>query len=54
MSDLKRFAIFTGRVAPVVYPLCFVAARDKRHALQIARQTFMLSRKAYATQEGAR
>lgn len=45
----RRFLIFKGRERRTW--LCVVAARDKRHALSIARRIFYLSRSAFALEE---
>ena len=45
----RRFLIFKGRTRPTW--LCVVAARDKRHALTIARRIFFLERTAFALEE---
>ena len=44
-----RFLIFKSRERKTW--LCVVAARDKRHALTIARRIFYLSRSAFALEE---
>lgn len=47
--NLHRFLIY--RSAKAKHFLCVCAARDKRHALKIARQNFKLDRTAYAIPE---
>lgn len=50
-QGLRRFLVFADQ-SDRRY-LCVCAARDKRHALKIARQTgFRLSRTAFAILEG--
>jgi len=48
-KDLRRFYVFRSSTARDY--LCVCAARDKRHALKIARQNFKLDRTAYAMLE---
>ena len=46
-TRLVRHLVYRRREARTY--LCVCAARDKRHALRIARQMFRLDRNAYAT-----
>ena len=46
---MKRFLIYRSDTAK--HFLCICSARDKAHALKIARQIFFLSRTAYAVPE---
>ena len=46
---MTRFLIYRSAAAQQF--LCVCAARDKRHALKIARRMFRLDRTAYAMQE---
>ena len=48
---LNRYLIY--RSAASRNFLCICAARDKRHALKIARQNFRLERTAYAVAESS-
>ena len=48
---MTRFLIYRSAAARQF--LCVCAARDKRHALMIARRMFRLERTAYAMQEAA-
>lgn len=47
---MRRFLVYTGRDRRT--HLCVVLARDKADALRVARQTFTLTRKAFALEEG--
>ena len=49
MTNLIRYRIYRSRESREY--LCVCAARDKRHALAIARQNFHLGRGAYAREE---
>ena len=49
MNALKRYKIYRSDAAKNF--LCICAARDKRHALVIARRMFQLQRTAYAVME---
>jgi hypothetical protein len=49
MTPLIRYMVFTAPSRRE--PLCICAARDKKHALKIARQLFALPRTAYAVEE---
>lgn len=46
---MDRYLVF--RSASSANHLCVCAARDKRHAVKIARRLFRLDRTAYAVQE---
>lgn len=46
---MTRFLIYRSAAARQL--LCVCAARDKRHALKIARRMFRLERTAYAMKE---
>jgi hypothetical protein len=46
---MKRFLVFSSRTRST--HLCVCMARDRRHALAVARQLFTLKRDAYAVQE---
>lgn len=48
---MTRFLIYRSSAARQF--LCVCAARDKRHALAIARRMFRLDRTAYAMKEAA-
>jgi hypothetical protein len=47
---MTRFLVYSGRTKRTY--LCVVAARDKVHALKVARQMFNLTKKAFAMEEG--
>jgi hypothetical protein len=47
----KRFRIYRGRNSKTY--LCVVSARDKAHALEIARRTFFLGIEAFSVEESA-
>lgn len=49
---LHRFHVYRTRTSP--RRLCICAARDKAHALRIARGIWQLDRTAYATPESLR
>jgi hypothetical protein len=49
-TPLRRFLVY--RSAKSRQHLCVCAARDRRHALSIARQMFPLERTAFAVPEG--
>lgn len=49
MDTVRRFLVFRSREARDF--LCVCAARDRRHALKIARRMFRLERSAYAETE---
>lgn len=51
MKGLRRFLVY--RTAASRGFLCVCAARDRRHAVKIARQQFRLGRTAYAIEEVA-
>ena len=48
-NPLRRYLVY--RSAKARNHLCVCAARDRRHALRIARQMFTLERSAYAVPE---
>lgn len=52
MSVCFRYLVFRSRQART--HLCVVAARDQRHALQIARRIWTLPRTAFALMEGSK
>lgn len=47
---LRRFYVYRSGDSRSF--LCVCAARDRRHALRIARQMFRLTRTAFAVEEG--
>ena len=49
-SPLRRYLVYRSRKSRGY--LCVCAARDRRHALRIARQMFTLERTAFAVPEG--
>lgn len=49
MNDLRRYLVYRSRDAKQF--LCICAARDRRHALKIARRMFRLDRTACAEPE---
>jgi len=49
-SKLSRYRVYRSKESKSY--LCVCAARDGRHALQVARQTFTLTRTAFAVKEG--
>lgn len=51
MDTVRRYLVFRARGDRQF--LCVCAARDRRHALKIARRMFRLERSAYAEPERA-